>query len=304
MIGKYKYLIKVIEDYVVKCPTIDEMKRKLESMDGSDIYYQLMEQSLLNPLEIEEYDRAVNDLLDSEEQGNTENIEKYKDIMFSYERRLFEPLKPLNEVPNIDGIEFKSDDERLLETMGTGLPNSQRTLERKQIAEQEETITVGNLGYETLESLHQYFCGDLGNILDDVDNEHYLNKVTSEGRKRIRGMDKAMNSSDGLLENATLYRGGRLEDIHLRVGDHSKFKRYTSTSFRRDVGESFVDKRNDFLYIIRSPKGTKGICANAESLENKWIEEHEYLLPRNQGFTVLDIDYANNTIEILLDSEE
>lgn len=79
-----------------------------------------------------------------------------------------------------------------------------------------------------------------------------------------------------------------------------------STSYQRFTGELFQHKNvrpNNFLYKIYAPQGTKGLCGNAKECYGKWdiYDEHEYTLPRNIGYTVLDIDYDNNTIEIILD---
>ena len=118
-------------------------------------------------------------------------------------------------------------------------------------------------------------------------------------------MDKLMDGTDGLTEDTMLYRGGYW-DIHLNVGDHSKgFNGYQSTSFRKEVGERYVDNYSDkdtadMLIQILAPKGTKGIVSNDPNFNTVW-DAHEFVLARNTGFTVLDIDYDNMVATIVLD---
>ena len=108
-----------------------------------------------------------------------------------------------------------------------------------------------------------------------------------------------MNKSPGLLQDTVLYRGGKL-DIHLREGDHSVFKTYTSTSFQEYTANEYRNT-GDMLIKIYAPKGTKGVCGNDKWNFKNGFMEHEYTLPRNTGYTVLSIDYENNIAEILLD---
>ncbi len=303
---KYNNIIKAIDNYLQKCLSIAEIREKLLQMDidGINKFEELKSQGLLNPLEERDYEMASLVLYNNEDidyddietfglKGNDyqETYNNCRERCFFYERRLIEGLKR-SEPPVVDRSIYDETFE------------SNRDLEKRQVTEQDKVINKGTVDYNTLSSFHQYFSGDLGNIIEDseINHSNYLNKATAEGRKRIANMDNAIEKSTGLLENTTIYRGGELEDIHLNVGDHRKFKKYISTSFQRPIAEGFQNMReNRFLYVIRCPKGTKGICGKSDVFENKWDSEHEYLLPRNIGYTVLDIDYDNRVIEILLD---
>lgn len=312
---RYKTIIKIIDSYVTKCPTIAEMKDKLSQMSYEDQFEQLKEQGLLNPLEIEDYEESLKlmtkydgakDNLNEKEQGlllemYENRIKEKQDTLFSYGRRLFEGLKR-NEPPVVDKSKYATDkqyddmeDLSNKETIGV--------LEKAQIEDQKIHYDVDSVGKDVYTVLNNYYSGSLTELNREIHNKQYIERLDQEEKKSVQDLDDAIGMSGGLLQDTVLYHGG-VWDVHLNVGDHGKFKGYMSASFQKSVGEQFKNFYSDGMtYIIYAPKGTKGVCGNDDSNGNlsNYIEEHEYLLPRNLGFTVLSIDYDTMTAEVLLD---
>jgi hypothetical protein len=303
----------------------------------------LKEQDLLNPLEVEDYknklrhidtiemfikqkvDRVGWEILDTPDEElegtstlwykqdlirDLEELDKAEDYLFQYNRRLIEGLKT-NPIPDIDKSKFKIDAQYQMKTQQI------RTLmgetESKQVETQASKFANGNtkidLGIMSLEldkrksSMNDYFNGDIADLVRDINSEKYINKLTRGQRHDVKNIDSLMDESPGLVEDTILYRGGHW-DIHLKPGDHSKFRAYTSTSFQKSIADSFVGNHHGAMnFIIHAPKGTKGISGNDRVNFRNGFAEHEYVLPRNMGYTVLSIDYETMTAEILLDTE-
>ena len=115
---RYKTIIKIIDGYVTKCPTIAEMRERLSQMSYDEQYSQLMSQGLLNPLEEKEYlsykkgaEQVLETELDKEIYGKL--VEKDKERLFQYGRRLFEGI-PHNEPPVVDRDSFTEDTQYML----------------------------------------------------------------------------------------------------------------------------------------------------------------------------------------------
>lgn len=283
----YSSILRAMEDYVIKCPTIAEMKQKLSEMSFEEQFEQLKEQGLLNPMEEKDFERRMYEI-------GTGWEKKARETLFQYGRRLIEGVER-SEPPVIDREKYNIDDQ--YGAMGY--------LESAQVDEQQEKLKMGKgrdeLGHpydKRLLAMDNYFDGDCDHLNSALYHEKYLNKLDLEKQKRVKDIDRLMKDSPGLIEDCVLYRGG-LWDIHLNVGDHSTFKGFTSTTYKQGVGEGYKDSVS-MTYTIYAPKGTKGIVGNDNQFYNRF-EEHEYVLPRNTGFTVLSIDYENMTAEILLD---
>ena len=117
--------------------------------------------------------------------------------------------------------------------------------------------------------------------------------------KQIDDMDSAMAKSF-LAEDLTLYRGAKLpsigklslEDAQKLVGQTIEDKAFVSTSklesFATEGFEAVDSGFEQIGFIIKAPKGSKGIDINAHKLA-KWEDEQEVLLPRNSRFKVTKI---------------
>ncbi len=328
-------ILKVIDNYVIKCPTIAEMKQELSSMSYDEQHRELNKQDLFfNVDEAIEYrdlkmghESLLNriDRLFNEDPTPYSLIREYQEELygieeelFFYGRRLIEGVKPTNPVPQVDKSVFSEDEQYV--NRSSEEKNVYKDLgekEKLQIEAQtkifrkksdnriESPIDEGEYRtlfedeYDKRYTMNDYFAGDTQKLNLSIYSEKYLNKLTDERKKSIKDIDCLMNKSPGLIEDMVLYRGGKL-DIHLREGDHSKFKGYTSTTFQKYTADEYTSS-GDMLIKVYAPKGTKGIVGNDDWNFRNGFMEHEYVLPRNQGFTVLSIDYDKGIAEIILD---
>ena len=79
----------------------------------------------------------------------------------------------------------------------------------------------------------------------------------------------------------------------LKPGQKGKFKQYISTSFQKRSAEGFSDLDRRYDLTILAPEGQKGVAAN-DARFNAWTREHEWLLPRNQEYIVLETTPPRN----------
>lgn len=379
---KYEYIVKAMDLYITKCPTIDQMRERLATMyisrGGSTdnkgyngIREELNAQQLLNPLEDKDYInkserfvetldeldlclRRINDEeydddfmnlmhifqregMDKDDRFRNEDgklvmsdmtyalfdkliLERdgIEEDLFKYNRRLFEGVKR-SEPPQVDVDRFKVDEpvegndfdkSGQIETATSQAQQKALNLDVQVRAKTDENGVMREVytgkDWESVKAYNDYVL-QLHNqgINSHIGNAEYISRLDKEHKKMVKDMDKLMNGTDGLTEDTMLYRGGYW-DIHLNVGDHSKgFNGYQSTSFRKEVGERYVDNYSDkdtadMLIQILAPKGTKGIASNDPNFNTVW-DAHEFVLARNTGFTVLDIDYDNMVATIVLD---
>jgi hypothetical protein len=322
---------------ISKCATISDMKYELNSISFNDQFNQLKEKGLLNPLEEKDFLKSVeklekekedfenfkgNDFL---EQMHKETIKDLEDNLFSYGRRLIEGY-PMSFPVNLDDYKDKAGqrdeqfpmweyDEDLGEDAYTyDIKHKMGFHEEKQVELQEKAIQVDpddvstfinndgelDVGFndKRLESMDNYFAGDMNHINYDIYHEAYLNKLTNETRKHMKNIDSLMEDSTGLPYNTLLFRGGMF-DIHTRIGETITFKGYTSTTFQHSVAE-YYKPQDGMLYLIHAPKGTKGLVGNDPRFNNGF-EEHEYVLPRNTKMKVINIDYEKNICEVVIE---
>ena len=124
----------------------------------------------------------------------------------------------------------------------------------------------------------------------------------SEYNNIKRHLDNAINKSNGLSQATILYHAGR-PDPKLLPGDHGTWKGYKSMSFQQQVMQKHSNINDDYWnMIVLAPKGTKGVCANDERFRGySFVDEHEYLLGRNTGYTVVSTDLDTHTQIIILD---
>lgn len=328
-----RILNKITDNWMVKCPTISEMKGILKGMSLDEQYDGLIADDLLNPLEKEDfrskksllstlqsnlsdlksqYDEDDDDVFNIKGQIElTENrISNIEDELFQYGRRLIEGEKPRNPIPEIDKDTFKEDTQWGGENGGAyEWEMSQGEVESKQITLQKDSVNVdtsitedGKYVDKRLLAMNNYFDGDTKKINYTISHEGYVKALDNTQRQQMKDIDSLMSESSGLVQDTILYRGGHF-DIHLRPGDHSSFKGYQSTSFQRFTSSVYLDETlsESMTFVIHAPKGTKGICGSDDRFyNNNW--EHEYVLPRNTGYTVLNIDYENRICEVVLDN--
>ncbi len=315
---KYENILKVISDYTTKCPTIAEMKEKLNGLTYDEQYVQLVEQGFMNPLEREDWLYLKERLDDIEDIATRHDIYKDKYFklygkekdnvekqLFNYARRLVEGHNPkVREPPQIDRDSFKKDNYNYNELYNAEIGD----IELDQIHRQQEKMPLdfrfdgkSYVGEEAEKkrAMDRYFSGDFNQINKRIKSFNYLNKLDKEQKKDVHLIDGLMRRSPSLAQDTVLYRSGSI-DPKLNVGDHSKgFKGYQSTSFQKFGADDFFNDGN-MKITIYAPKGTKGIVGNDMQFMNGW-NEHEFVLPRNTGYTLLSIDYENRTCEILLD---
>ena len=307
----YKHFVNTVDDYVKCHPTIAEMKSRLHGKPYRECFSELTEKGLLNPLEITDYmnlidilengktDYAGRPIPDSEIWDQWAETQKYGRIidtdnipeeLFQYNRRLIEGLKekPAPTVKEEDYIKETYDGSPIT-TIGE--------IEQTQVEMQEkETFPPGMVN-----NIKNHFAGRLDNVNNWVRHGGYVGAVSKNAKESYRDIRKAANQTSGLLRDTYLSRGGPLENIHLKPGDHARFKGATSTSFNPSLGRNFKTNRSYYFeYRIYAPAGTKGLCCNADPFP-KITAEHEYLLPPGTGYTVKDIDYDERIIEVVLD---
>ncbi len=113
-------------------------------------------------------------------------------------------------------------------------------------------------------------------------------------KKEIKMLDSAIEKSPGLTKNTRLVRFGEF-DSNLKVGDEGVLKGFTSTSYVEDGIQGYKSGKKKYMEIL-APKGQKGVSMNG--VNRIFNEEHEFLLPRNQRYRVLEVD--EDHIRILL----
>lgn len=315
-----KDYVKKSERYVETLDEIDLCLRRMRDEEYDDDFMNLMHifqregmdkddrfRNEDGKLVVADMTEALFDKLILERDGIDEDL-------FQYNRRLFEGVKR-NPVPQINADSFTIDEP----IEGNDFDSSGKIETDTSNAQQKALNLDVQMKFD--ENLHEYYTGkdwEMVKSYNDyilqihneginthIHNAEYISRLEKEQQKTVKNMDKLMEGTSGLTEDTVLYRGGYW-DIHLNPGDHSKgFKGYQSTSFREEVGSRYVDNYSDYdnadmLIKILAPKGTKGIVSNDPNF-NSVYDSHEFVLARNTGFTVLDVDYDNMVATIVLD---
>lgn len=309
---KYEYIVKAMDLYITKCPTIKEIQQKLEQMSYREKKKLLVKNGLLNEGELEHYEKVINELKYADriyEVARTDEewealepwmtigvpmphnadylVEKYSPIAFEYEKRIFNGYKPKTpkeiDPQVLRDIDF---DYTLEKQYRDKYAEPIRKVERRQITDQEKiTFTEGNCN-----AISDYFHNGYQDLNSYLNDGHRWNKYTDEERikltPRVKKMDRELHDSigktNGLVEDTILFHGGDF-DVKKVVGDKVKFKGYVSSSYHRAVADSFstlssYDGVPQYVYKIALPKGTKGLCANAkfktENGQYQWESEN------------------------------
>ena len=170
----------------------------------------------------------------------------------------------------------------------------------------DESWALGRYGGENYELIN-------GFLTKNEVWEEYLEKGLSKGwtEKKviedfentfIKHIDSAMGKSPGLTQDTVIFSGTEFDGT-LRVGDFSSFDVYRSCSYQLDSAESF-NYPERYMVKIYAPKGQKGIAMNGNGNNGErlgfYSHEHEFLLPRNQKFQVIEVDHDNKQATIML----
>lgn len=318
---KYKSILKIIDEYTLKCRTIAEIKTILSAMSQEEKNSKLI--GLLNQGEEEYYEYLSNkleehyaDLEDFKEElvkakngegifasqewidefeeaiGDTENkINELEPTLFKFERRIVEGYKP-----KVNDVEYVNDEDYYVDT--TWLPSKIDEMEQSLIDKQ-NPITFTD---EELNNLSDYFGNGAKELNSYLNKGDSWNKLSDEEKSAkisaMKDMDKHLHNSiektDGITQQLTVWHGG-LFDVTKNVGDNIKLKGYTSASFREDQAQMFKsDYKRPLAYVykILLPTGTKGLCGNAK--------HHDYVLSDGtEGYSRLSLHKQEH--EFLLD---
>ena len=119
-----------------------------------------------------------------------------------------------------------------------------------------------------------------------------LFKTENENYREI--LDEIIEDSPGLTQDTKFYRGGYIPPNAV-AGETYEFEGYTSLSYLED--SAFNQEYKIEVYV---KKGQKGVVMERELTEHPG--EHEYLLPRNQKYTIIEVDHnpQNPTAKILV----
>lgn len=312
--------LEVINSIIIKCSN-NQIKERLSKLSVSEKNEKL--DGKLNSFEKKDYDDNLNLLEFLKMDDNPSDfikyqIEKTEDILFDYEKRIYRGYdldKHKKNIPEYNLNDYVEDNrESLVEPkynpeLGVSIGN----IEEKEMNAQRNII----FSDDEIDALKYYFGkGYLGisaelsskykrGVWDTMpkDERNKYHKMNSES---IPLIDSAMNKSDGLGQNTILYHGVRdthLVDIHTLVGDKIKLDGYVSATFSKYTGRGYGEEVGDekLLYVkFLAPKGTKGVCPNSQKLSS-YPNEHEYLLDRGLSGTVVDINYDNGEVTVLLE---
>lgn len=316
---KYYLVKQIIEDILVKC-TNNEIREKLSQLSVDERKELLRDK--LNPFEKEDYDTLLDRKEMHEAFDDWENpsfVKEYDDIMdnlFNYDKRIYRGYDlnaKVKDLPVFNINDYK------LEDPYDDNDESIHEFEQAQIKNQQET---SNYTQDNISSLIAYFGTEYAHINGEiskdyrknimVDGKTYWESLSEEDRKTyhknnlklIPSLDEAINSSDGLIQPMRLFHGTEdtnIVNIHNRIGDKIKIKGYTSTSFNKKVADSYNSLGLTVQFL--APSHTKGVCANDTSHGKltQYSSEHEYLLGRGEEGTIVDIDYDNRLVTILLE---
>ena len=311
----------VISYVINKCLSLSRIHEKLSLLSDDEKLDLLKDKT--NPFELEDYQnniKKLNNLKYIKDKKQVliydsidDDIKKYEDEIFQYERRIYDGYEPrVNEdVPSYNLKDFHKDAIRI--DIGIYGTVDLGEIEEIQINNQQD-ITWSKKEMTSLSMWHgdeyEFINGSIygtnrwNDFLKEVndDDPSMYDTVIQDMNNTKRHITNSINKTNGLLQPTVLYYGASHFDIHKIVGDKISFDGYISSTFSEHTGKHYQDNYlgEGFLYKFLAPTGTKGICMNSKDLYMfGW--EHEYLLGRNTSGTIVDIDYNNREITVLLD---
>lgn len=252
--------------------------------------------------------------------------EYYEDNLFKYERRIIEDYYVSDSTPPaINFEEYVSDKSVPINKDNLLDRNTIGDIESEMIKYQEDNYNLTQKESYWIEAyyldnyipLKHRINHDYEVLEEHLWDDYELAEFNREFPSMLRHMDNAINKQEGLLHPTILYHGG-LVDISVPVGGHGVWKNYISTSFQEASMKSHnKDKPDYWEVLIYAPGGTKGLCGNIRRPSgrnedgsvrwddsmgmNQYTFEHEYLLGRNTGYTVVGMDYENHRQIVILD---
>lgn len=291
---KYKTLLRVIEEDVVKChTTIKEMHLLLDQWD-----LETKHMLLRYAMGIDYFDNdGIYEYAIVLRNGTEEEI-------FQFERQIFDKITKKRRDNLFKYCEdFNTEDYK--EDYDVGYPSNRRgDVEHQQEQIQEQRGYPDNVK----EAVNVYWTNGFFSEIQDYVEDGTFNKenVPEPYKQGIKNSADAISGyideSEGLEYDTVLYRGGHW-DKNTKVGDVKSTPVLNSTSFSErtayTVGITDQGKEDGYLIKVYAPKGTKGLMVNAPSLAHDF-PEHEYLLGKGQKYIVLDVDDVNKTATVKL----
>ena len=294
---RYDTIFKSIEEYVSKCSiTIREMHSLLEKWSSVEketlLYYGL---DNFDEEELDKYHFLL-------QEGSDDEI-------FDYEKQVFDNLTKtqrenlLTYCTDFQEKDYKEDFQLNYPTSYCG------EMETAQIKLQEEKGYPK--GFEEVMDL--YWGGGFYQEIQDyilkgkMPPKSFPKSVRDNVINSAKSIMDYIDSSEGLMEDVILWRGGHWDE-NLKVGQVKELPCLNSTSYQKDAAETVGIKdeplKDNYLIKIYAPKGTKGCCADTDSLIID-CPEHEYLLNKNQKYIVLGVDKSTKpktaTIKLIND---
>lgn len=314
---KYSTIIKAIE----KCLTNQRIREKLGELSEEEKAEKVKE--LSNPAEYELYKRLTSSIKSCEEhieklhnkinggkfpiafvesfkdslKFEMNNLEKLKERVFKYEKRIFDSKYVKREPSVVDYDLSDYSEEEQQETVKAEIGSVERRL-----LNNNSSVTLSDAN---IYSLKRYY-GQGSYILNSkLNNGRAWNMMPSSEREAKKGelknmsrnLSNAIHKTKPLGEKVIVYRGG-IFDVEKIVGDHIKFKGFTSTSLQKNVANTV----GDWTYRIALNENTRAMMGNME-VDGEAISgypiEHEILLDKGFEGDIADIDYENHLVTII-----
>lgn len=205
-------------------------------------------------------------------------------------------------IPKINKKEFVEDNQvgKVKSLENTPLENKQIKSQNFQMTD-DEIMEVSFFGGDGFKLINGYIY-DLPTWKEHIkwyDKDEILDEI-KDINETCKLIDKVIAKSKGLTQKTTLHRYGYF-DKTLNVGDTGIFEGYTSTSYQYEAAESYKYTSNDNYYIqILADENIKGFAKNDPRTIGEYDFEHEFILGRNQGYKVVEVDHKNKIAVIQL----
>ena len=193
------------------------------------------------------------------------------------------PIINLN-VPIDDGIDYKED-------INYQIENNQRNLQHSILGDD----------YEGRPTIIDWSYNEHEIINGKIYNDDYYKYMIEKGEYTDEFIDQMIDDIDNCIKKAppleedTILWMGREFDETLKPLEVSSYDGFCSTSFQERIANNHSGYGEKYKIKIKAPKGTKGFC-----IKNSELDEHEFLLGREQRFMVEEIDTVNKTATIRL----